>query len=214
MALSGGPVDRTRLGESAYARLRSAIIAGDLEPGAMLGVYETAKAFGTSRAPVQVALDLLAREGLVEVYRNSYSRVASVDRESTRKAVDVLTDVWTGAVRRFLPRAGEEEVAALSDLTTQMAATIASRDVASFGDVLEELAVSCSKGDASPERASIVRQTCAHVHRYWLFSDRAFDWDAAETLTAVIRPAIRSRDAAGACDAITGFLDDVAADAS
>ncbi|WP_136043225.1 MULTISPECIES: GntR family transcriptional regulator [unclassified Microbacterium] len=213
MALSGGPVDRTRLGESAYARLRAAIIGGELEPGSVLGVYETAKAFGTSRAPVQVALDLLAREGLVEVYRNSYSRVASVDGESTRKAVDVLTDVWTGAVRRFLPRAGEEEVAALSDLAAQMAATIASRDVASFGDALEELAVSCSKGDASPERTSIVSQTCAHVHRYWLLSDRAFDWDAAATLTAVIGASIRSRDAAGACDAITGFLDDVAADA-
>ncbi len=97
MALSGGPMERTTLWESAYSRLRAAIIGGELEPGAKLGVYETAKALGTSRAPVQVALDLLAREGLVEVYRNSYSRVASVDKERTRKAVDVLTDVWTGA---------------------------------------------------------------------------------------------------------------------
>lgn len=214
MALSGGPMDRTALPERAYERLRAAIIDGELEPGSMLGVGETAVTFGTSRETVRAALERLTREGLVETYRNSFSRVPLVDTVSTRDAVDVLDDVWTGAVRRFLPRAGEEEVAALSDLTTQMAATIASRDVASFGDALEELAVSCSRGDASSERASIVRQTCAHVRRYWLLSDRAFDWDAAETLTAAIRPAIRSRDAAGTCDAITGFLDDVAADAS
>lgn len=211
MALSGGPMERMTLGESAYARLRAAIIGGELEPGSMLGVFEIAKAFGTSREPVQVAFDRLARDGLIEIGGTTYSRVPAADRESTRDTVDVLEDVWTAAVRRFLPGAGEAEVAVLSDRTTQMAAAIASRDVAAFGDALEELAVRCSKGDASPDRASIIRLTCVHVRRYWLLSDRAFDWDSAEILTSAISTAFRSRNAARACDAITRFLGGVAA---
>lgn len=207
MALSGGPMDRTALPERAYERLRAALIDGELEPGSKLGVGETAVAFGTSRETVRAALERLTREGLVETYRNMFSRVPSVDAESTRNAVDVLEDAWTGAVRRFLPRAGNEEIAVLGDRTRQMAVAADSRDVSSFAEAMEELAVCCSRDDASPDRTSIVQLTCAHVRRYWVLSDRAFDWVAAETFTAAISNALQARDADGACDAITRFLD-------
>lgn len=206
MALSGGPMDRTALPERAYERLRAAIIDGELEPGSKLGVGETAVAFGTSRETVRAALERLTREGLVETYRNMFSRVPLMDTESTSNAVDVLEDVWTGAVRRFLPRAGDEEIAVLGDRTKQMAVAADSRDVTSFAEATEELAVCCSRDDASPDRTHIVQLTCAHVRRYWVLSDRAFDWVAAETFISTIRKAFQARDAAGACDAITRFL--------
>ena len=61
---TAAPVSRTVAGAVA-ARLREAIVAGDLAPAAKLRQVELAKRFGVSTTPVREALAQLEREGLV-----------------------------------------------------------------------------------------------------------------------------------------------------
>lgn len=64
MPTTAAPVSRTVAGAVA-ARLRDAIVAGELAAGAKLRQVELAKRFGVSTTPVREALAQLEREGLV-----------------------------------------------------------------------------------------------------------------------------------------------------
>ena len=48
------PVPRTLLRDRAYAAIRDAIVAGEIEPGAVVRDAELAERLGLSRAPVRV----------------------------------------------------------------------------------------------------------------------------------------------------------------
>jgi DNA-binding GntR family transcriptional regulator len=66
---------RRNLAEEITARLRQAIVAGRLQPGAPLAEPVLAGQFGASRAPIREALIALERDGLVEFNDRSRTRV-------------------------------------------------------------------------------------------------------------------------------------------
>ena len=69
------PVGRVLLRDQATERIRDAIVAGELSPGAVVKDVELADRLGLSVAPVRVALARLADEGLVEAKPQSHTRV-------------------------------------------------------------------------------------------------------------------------------------------
>ncbi|MDZ4044736.1 MAG: GntR family transcriptional regulator [Rhodoglobus sp.] len=87
------------MSDEAYARLQDAIISGELPPGERLRDYDLAERLGTSKTPIRHALDRLADHGLVEMQRNRYTRVAPIDLERVRNAVDLFGDIWIGSLR-------------------------------------------------------------------------------------------------------------------
>ena len=82
--------------ERIHTRLRSDIISGDYEPGAVLSQVQLARSFGVSRTPLREAMRRLEAEGLIESLQNQRARVATIDAES----LDVMFTerIWSRAM--------------------------------------------------------------------------------------------------------------------
>lgn len=70
-----------RLGDAVYAKLRDAIISGEIEPGARLQVPTLAHALGVSRSPVRDAVIRLTNERLAIDEPRRGAVVVQVDRQ-------------------------------------------------------------------------------------------------------------------------------------
>jgi DNA-binding GntR family transcriptional regulator len=70
--------NRRNLAEEVTARLRHAIVSGQLKPGTSLAEPVLAEQFGASRAPIREALIALERDGLVEFNDRSRTRVRAL----------------------------------------------------------------------------------------------------------------------------------------
>lgn len=69
------------LREQVHARLREAIITGELAAGTRLSPARIARSFGISTMPVREALGFLLEEGLIETAPRRWTRVASPNAE-------------------------------------------------------------------------------------------------------------------------------------
>jgi DNA-binding GntR family transcriptional regulator len=86
------PLARTLLRDRAYASIRDAIVAGEIEPGAVVRDAELAERLGLSRAPVREAFSRLVDEGLLESKPQSYTRVTQVVAAEVR----ATAEIWRG----------------------------------------------------------------------------------------------------------------------
>ena len=99
-------VARISLSEEAYVRIEAAIMDGTLEPGERLRDADLVEWLGISRTPIRHALDRLAEQGLVEMERNRFTRVAQFDIQGVLESVQVAGDLWAGAALRRAPFTG------------------------------------------------------------------------------------------------------------
>src|SRR3712207_3579581 len=84
------PVGRVLLRDQALERIRGAIVAGELAPGAVIKDADLAARLGLSVAPVRAALARLADEGLVEAKPQSHTRVTPLVVRQVRDAAVVV----------------------------------------------------------------------------------------------------------------------------
>ena len=73
--------------EDVYERVRTAILDGQLAPGAVMSQVALADELGISRTPLREALRMLQSEGLVEGEPNRRVRVAPMTAPRPRRAV-------------------------------------------------------------------------------------------------------------------------------
>src|SRR6478672_10737029 len=84
---SGARLDRARqAAPQVFERLRNAIIALELPPGAPLSRAELAAQFGVSSTPIRDALMRLEEEGLVDVFPQYATVVSRVDVRLAQQA--------------------------------------------------------------------------------------------------------------------------------
>jgi DNA-binding GntR family transcriptional regulator len=107
--------------ETVYARLRDAILRGEIEPDSELSQVQIAKALGVSRTPLREALRMLQREGLVESKPNKRVRVAGFSVSDMEELYTLRITLEALAVRLSIPRTTHEDIAALEGEMTQMA---------------------------------------------------------------------------------------------
>src|SRR6201991_2974975 len=80
-------LDRARqAAPQVFEKLRNAIIALELPPGAPLSRAELASQFGISSTPVRDALMRLEEEGLVDVFPQAATKVSLIDVPLARQA--------------------------------------------------------------------------------------------------------------------------------
>ena len=130
------PVPRTLLRDRAYETIRDAIVAGEIEPGAVVRDAELAERLGLSRAPVRDAFSRLVDEGLLESKPQSYTRVTPLVASDVRDAAAVVgaMPAWICRVvrrsseRKLISRAASASPAALPSTVTgrPAASTLAS----------------------------------------------------------------------------------------
>ncbi|WP_025159162.1 GntR family transcriptional regulator [Leifsonia aquatica] len=94
---------RTLLKDVVRDRLREAIRSGALHHGEALRDAELSEWLGVSRAPIRAAMDDLAREGLIEMAPNRYTRVATPNATDVLTALHMLGTLYSGAVRFAMP---------------------------------------------------------------------------------------------------------------
>jgi DNA-binding GntR family transcriptional regulator len=121
---------RRNLADEVTARLRRAIVSGQISPGTPLAEPVLAAEFGASRAPIREALIALEREGLVEFNDRSRTRVRSLvaadfeeicsmrialESLAARMAASTWTDAHTSTVEENLRK--QERAATLGELS-------------------------------------------------------------------------------------------------
>lgn len=197
------------MSDEAYNRLQDAIISGELRPGERLRDYELAERLGTSKTPIRHALDRLADHGLVEMQRNRYTRVAPIDLDQVRNAVDLFGDIWIGSVRHVMPLIQDDDIAYLTELADEMASSVKSRDVAAFGIALRATATGFARIEGNASRAVIIERLGPQIRRFSQHSRDAFDWEVVGAFVVSLRDAMLERDAVKTRAVLVQFFDEV-----
>lgn len=196
------------MSDEAYNRLQDAIISGELRPGERLRDYELAERLGTSKTPIRHALDRLADHGLVEMQRNRYTRVAPIDLDQVRNAVDLFGDIWIGSVRHVMPLIQDDDIAYLTELADEMASSVKSRDVAGFGIALRATATGFARIEGNASRAVIIERLGPQIRRFSQHSRDAFDWEVVGAFVVSLRDAMLDRDAVKTRAVLVEFFDE------
>ncbi|TLS40601.1 GntR family transcriptional regulator [Streptomyces montanus] len=154
------PVRRTLLRDRAYEAIRDAIVAGEIEPGAVVRDAELAERLGLSRAPVREAFSRLVDEGLLESKPQSYTRVTPVVASDVRDAAAVVGAMHELATRVAVPRLFAADVEAMRAANERFAQAVRAGDVDTAlraDDELHDVLVRVSGNRASA--ATITRYT-------------------------------------------------------
>ncbi|PBC64603.1 GntR family transcriptional regulator [Streptomyces sp. Tue6028] len=154
------PVRRTLLRDRAYEAIRDAIVAGEIEPGAVVRDAELAERLGLSRAPVREAFARLVDEGLLETKPQSYTRVTPVVAADVRDAAAVVGAMHELVTRVAVPRLRDADVDAMRAANDRFAAAVRAGDVdAALGadDALHDVLVRMSGNRAAA--ATVTRYT-------------------------------------------------------
>ena len=113
---------------TAYEKIRKAILAGDFPPGFQLRQEELATKFDMSRTAVRYAIQTLADEGLVEIGDTRRSFVANVSIGYAEESYDILALLEPYSAGLAAEHATDDDVRELWDLIDQMAAVIDNDD--------------------------------------------------------------------------------------
>ncbi|MFJ5732190.1 GntR family transcriptional regulator [Streptomyces paradoxus] len=154
------PVPRTLLRDRAYAAIRDAIVAGEIEPGAVVRDADLAVRLGLSRAPVREAFSRLVDEGLLESKPQSYTRVTPLVAADVRDAAAVVGALHELATRVAVPRLTAAHITAMRAANERFAAAVGAGDVdAALGadDELHDVLVRVSGNRAAA--ATVARYT-------------------------------------------------------
>ncbi len=123
------PVGRTLLRDRAYEAIRDAIVAGEMEPGAVVRDADLAERLGLSRGPVREAFSRLVDEGLLESKPQSYTRVTPVVAADVRDAAAVVGAMHELATRVAVPRLMAADVEIMRTANEHFAAAVAAGEV-------------------------------------------------------------------------------------
>lgn len=154
---------RLRSGQSlrdkAYVALRAKIMSGALAQGALLSEADEASQLGMSRSPVREAIQVLAREGLVDVLpkrgtlvvrlsakdaRQSFELREAIETTAARLAAERRTPAQLEAMRRAL--GGEKDAPAAGDGRYERGATFHDGVVAAADNPFLEEAFNLAAG--------------------------------------------------------------------
>ncbi|WP_405815522.1 GntR family transcriptional regulator [Streptomyces sp. NBC_01390] len=151
------PVPRTLLRDRAYEAIRDAIVAGEIEPGAVVRDAELAERLGLSRAPVREAFARLVDEGLLESKPQSYTKVTPVVAADVRDAAAVVGAMHELATRAAVPRLFAADVEAMRAANVRFAEAVRAGDVESAlraDDQLHDVLVRVSGNRAAAATAA------------------------------------------------------------
>lgn len=104
------PVERLRMSDAAYERLKHAIVTGELAPGEKIRDSDIAQRLGLSRTPVREALTRLADTGLVEAKPGVHTRITTLNRADVSATLVVLRSLDELAVRTAVPRLTAKDI--------------------------------------------------------------------------------------------------------
>jgi DNA-binding GntR family transcriptional regulator len=97
----------------AYEAIKARILEGGLQPGEALSESEWAETIGISRTPVREAIQLLAQEGLVEVFPKRGTLVARLSVRDVRESFELRQAIEGFSAKLAAERRTDEQIAAM-----------------------------------------------------------------------------------------------------
>ncbi|WP_328921564.1 GntR family transcriptional regulator [Streptomyces griseoaurantiacus] len=123
----------------ALAKLRQAILRGEMAPAQRLVENELAEEFGITRASIRAALIDLASEGLVERIRNRGSRVRVVSVEEAVAITECRMVLEGLCAAKAAVMASEEQLTGLAELGEAMTKAVAAGEPLTYSELNAEL---------------------------------------------------------------------------
>jgi DNA-binding GntR family transcriptional regulator len=114
--------------DDVYARVREAILDGELAAGAVMSQVALAEELGISRTPLREALRMLQSERLVEAEPNRRVRVAPMSAADLEELCIARIALEAEAMRLSVPRLTPENLARLEGYMAEMAHYAAAKD--------------------------------------------------------------------------------------
>ena len=151
--------------ERVYRDLRRRIRDLELSPGSRLDKNELSTEYGVSRAPLSEAIARLATEGLVEVFPQSGSFVATIRPQDIRDSLLIRTGLEVEAARRAAQQADDELLARLDENIDAQAAAIRAKDWARLDDLDEAFHVEIMSAVDAPRALKLLDGTRAVLDR-------------------------------------------------
>lgn len=199
-------VARVSLSDEAYTRIEAAIMNGTLEPGERLRDPDLVQWLGISRTPIRHALDRLLDQGLVEMERNRYTRVAGFDIAGVRQAIEVTGDLWAGAALRNRERWSEEELRLLDDSCAALVDAAQQNDTTLYVQAVEHLAALYVRVEGNAVRLRALANAMPQVRRIARKLSGGVDADAVRAFAAPLAAATRNGDGEAAATQIGAYI--------
>jgi DNA-binding GntR family transcriptional regulator len=187
--------------DAIHARLREAILHGELPIGAELSQVKLAAELGVSRTPLREALRMLQGEGLIESERNRRVRVTSFDIDDLEQVYATRIVLEALGVRLTVPLLSDEEITQLRQCLDEMARFEDHRDVIKW-EARHRMFHHQLVAYAGEQILRIIDQLADHARRYRLLyvTRRARQWAQATSDHEHIFEACDQRDAALAAE--------------
>lgn len=148
-----------------YARLRTAILKGQIEPGASIPLLVLAANVGAGRTPLREALRMLQGEGLVISEPNRKVKIADLSAEDAEQLFVMRLALEVVAIRVTVPSMTSTDIAELEGYLAQMEHYLKRRDLLGFSGPHHAFHQRLVAGSGSRVRDEIARLT-DHSERY------------------------------------------------
>ncbi|WP_432837530.1 GntR family transcriptional regulator [Dactylosporangium sp. CA-092794] len=188
------------------ARLRQAILDGEIAPGERIRQEEIAERLGSSRLPVREALRMLTAEGLTELEPNKGARVPRLGPREVDVVYQMRERLEPLALAESLPRLDDAAVAELEGLQEAIERYT---DVTEFLRLDREFhLLTYSRCDVEPLAGIVVRLWNSTQHYRRLFMTLTGDarrW-VVNAEHRLLLDAVRRRDAVDAGRVLEGHI--------
>ena len=200
------PPGRGRLTGRAYDHVRLSILRGRLPVGSVVAEGAIATELAISKTPVRQALQMLSREGLLEVGKRRQLIVRGFTAEHRAEVLEIREALEQIAVRQACDRMSEDELDYLRILVMRQSRAIEAGDDDRFVDLDEEFHLRIAEGAELPIIARMLGQLRGFVRIMRLGNPHVRDARRAAEEHAQIVEAIEVRDPLAAVAALQTHL--------
>lgn len=160
-----GPVERPKMSDAAYERLKDAIVRGELEPGEKIRDGEIAERLGLSRTPVREALTRLVDTGLVEAKPGVYTRITTLNRTDVAATLAVLRALDELAVRTGVPHLTPAGITRMRQANEHFAQAVDQQDITGAFAADDTLHGIVADAAGNPVLSRLIDQLHPQIHR-------------------------------------------------
>ena len=182
-----------------HARLRAAILSGEIPEGAVTSQATLAERFGVGRTPLREALRMLQREGLVISQPNHRVRIAELSSEDAEELYIMRIALEAVAIRVTVPVLTSADLAELDGLMAQMDHYMKLRDHVGHREPHRQFHYRLVYA-AGPRVSERIDELFDHAERYRRRFGAADSWEARRAEHRAILDAVGEGDREAAAD--------------
>jgi DNA-binding GntR family transcriptional regulator len=182
-----------------HARLRAAILSGEIAEGAVTSQATLAERFGVGRTPLREALRMLQREGLVISQPNHRVRIAELSSEDAEELYIMRIALEAVAIRVTVPVLTSADLAELDGLMAQMDHYMKLRDHIGHREPHRQFHYRLVYA-AGPRVSEQIDELFDHAERYRRRFGAADSWEARRAEHQAILDAVGAGDREAAAD--------------